>query len=309
VRPDLTLLAAIALDRWLGEPWEQLHPVVWMGRSIAWSSRRIPWDAPREEFRYGLGMAVGTPLLWSGAVWAAVRVAHAWNRVFGFLLGAWLLKTTFAVRSLDEAARRVHEALADGDLAAGRRAVARLVSRPVDSLDEAHVASAAVESVAESTADAFVGPWLTYALFGLPGAVAYRAVNTLDSMIGYHGRYEHVGCAPARLDDLVNLLPSRLAALCLILGARLAGADGRAAWRVMRRDHRLTESPNAGWPMAAMAGALGVILEKPGHYRLNGDAREPQPTDIVRSLTVMRGSVPWGAAVGMVIWGLRRGRG
>lgn len=304
--PDLTLLAALGLDALVGEPPARLHPVVWIGRSITWLVRGIPFGSPRREFGYGLLLAGGLPAAWAAAAWALVRAVDARSRPLGFALRAWLLKTTFAVRDLDGAGRRVAAPLAAGDLGAARAAVAMLVSRPVAGLDAWHVASAAVESVAEGTTDAFAGPWLSYAVAGLPGAVAYRVVNTLDSMIGYHGRYERAGRASARLDDLLNLLPARVSGLCVVLGA--GGADARRAWRAMRRDRRLTESPNAGWPMAAMAGALGVVLEKPGHYRLNAGAREPGPADIGRACGVMRRAACCAAGAALLARGARRAR-
>jgi adenosylcobinamide-phosphate synthase len=142
--------------------------------------------------------------------------------------------------------------------------------------------------VAENTTDSFIAPWLAFALFGLPGAVAYRAINTLDSMIGYHGKYEYLGKASARLDDLVNLIPARLSALLLVVGsAILPGQKVSRAWRIMWRDHRRTESPNAGWTMSGMAGALGVALEKVGHYRLGDPMRPLEPQDITRAIQTM----------------------
>jgi adenosylcobinamide-phosphate synthase len=167
------------------------------------------------------------------------------------------------------------------------------------------VASAAVESIAESVGDGIIGPWLAYALAGLPGAIGYRVVNTLDSMIGYHGRYEHLGWGAARLDDLVNVLPARLAALCLVLAAR-PGANPREAWRVLCADHRRTASPNAGWPMAAMAGALGIALEKPGHYRLHRGARPPATSDLARAMTLAQRATWWAAGVILLLRTMRR---
>lgn len=309
VRPDATFLAALALDRLLGEPPPALHPVVWLGRAVAWAAGGVPWGDPRREFRYGLLLAAGLPLAAAAAGWAAVRAARSRSRLGGFLLGAWLLKTTFAVRNLEEAALPVAAALERGDLPAARRAVAMLVSRPVAELDAAGVASAAVESVAESTADAFVGPWLAYAVAGVPGALVYRAVNTLDSMVGYHGRYEHAGRASARLDDALNLVPSRVAAACLAAAAAASGEDAAGAWRTARRDHGRTESPNAGWPMAAAAGALGVALEKPGHYRLNGDARPPGPADVRRAVRLARRAALPAALLALLVRAFLHGRG
>jgi adenosylcobinamide-phosphate synthase len=143
--------------------------------------------------------------------------------------------------------------------------------------------AAAIQSLAENASDSFVAPLFYYSLFGLPGAWAYRAVNTLDAMVGYHGRNEFVGKFAARLDDLLNLLPARLTALLIVIAAGLAGADARGAWRAWRRDHAHTASPNAGHPMSAVAGALGVVLEKVDHYRLNAGASEPAPADIARA--------------------------
>jgi adenosylcobinamide-phosphate synthase len=170
----------------------------------------------------------------------------------------------------------VRDRLAAGDLGGARAAVGRhLVSRPVDGLDEGATASAAVESLAENLSDSWVAPLCFYLVGGVPGAWAYRAVNTADAMIGYRlGMLERLGGASARLDDLLNLVPSRLAALALVAGARIGGESGSRAWEVWCRDGGSTASPNAGQTMAAMAGALGVTLEKRGHYRL-GDGPPP----------------------------------
>jgi adenosylcobinamide-phosphate synthase len=142
------------------------------------------------------------------------------------------------------------------------------------------VASAAIESVAENAADSFVSPLLFFLLLGVPGAMAYRVVNTLDAMWGYRGRYEYMGKSTARLDDLLNLVPARISALLLAIAAPLSGGSARGALRVLRRDRALTASPNAGWPMAAVAGALRVRLEKPGQYVL-GDNHNPLSPDTV----------------------------
>ena len=162
-----------------------------------------------------------------------------------------------------------------------------LVSRPAPTLDAPHIASAAIESVAENLTDSVLAPLLSYAVLGLPGAVAYRAINTADAMRGYRaGSLEHFGKAAARLDDLLNLVPARLAALLLVLAASLGGGDARGAWRSMWRQHALTASPNAGWAMSAMAGALRVRLEKPDHYVL-GQGRWPDLSDMKTSLRLL----------------------
>jgi adenosylcobinamide-phosphate synthase len=206
----------------------------------------------------------------------------------GILAEGLALKMTLSLRGLARSALAVGDDLARDDLAAARSRVGRdLVSRPTAGLAPADVASAAVESVAENLTDAFLAPALFFLLFGLPGAVAYRAVNTADAMIGYReGVLVYFGRVAARLDDVLNLVPARLAALALVLAAPLAGARGGRALATARRDHGRTASPNAGWTMAAMAGALGVTLAKPGAYRL-GDGPAPTAHDVVRSVRVM----------------------
>jgi adenosylcobinamide-phosphate synthase len=162
-----------------------------------------------------------------------------------------------------------------------------LVSRDTAALDAPLLAAAAIESLAENASDSVVAPLLAYALAGLPGACAYRAVNTLDAMVGYRGRYEYLGKVPARLDDLLNIAPARLTGLLIVAAAALCGADARQAWRAMWRDHATTDSPNAGYPMAAIAGALGVRLEKAGHYCLNAGGRAPTAEDVRRASWVV----------------------
>ncbi len=259
-----------------------------MGHAIAAGRRRLSGGSPALLLIRGTALvtmlvAASTLTGWGIAVVAA-KLGPA-----GLVLEALALKCTFALHGLASAAAAVAAELAHGDLAAARARVGRdLVSRSTGSLDEAHVASATIESVAENTTDSLVAPLLFYAAFGLPGAFCYRAVNTADAMIGYReGDLEHLGKVAARLDDLLNLVPTRLAALALVAGAALAGADARGALAVMRRDARRTASPNAGWTMAAMAGALGVTLEKHGHYVL-GDGRPPRREDVDRSLVVLR---------------------
>jgi adenosylcobinamide-phosphate synthase len=168
----------------------------------------------------------------------------------------------------------VGEAVAGGRIDAARAGLRALCSRDPSALDERALVAASIESVAENASDSFVAPLFWFAILGLPGAVFYRATNTLDAMIGYRGKYEWLGKASARLDDALNFLPARLTAWLLLAAAWLQRRDARRGARVLARDGARTESPNAGRPMAAMAGILGLELAKAGHYRL-GDALEP----------------------------------
>jgi adenosylcobinamide-phosphate synthase len=215
----------------------------------------------------------------------------------GVLLEALALKPAFAVRRLAGAARDVEAALRAGDLETARARAGRdLVSRPTADLTPDEVVSAAIESVAENLVDSVVAPLLAYAVGGLPAAWAYRAVNTADAMWGYRNvRYERFGKAAARLDDLANLVPARIGAAAIAAGAALVREDGLGAGRVAGAQHRRTASPNAGWPMAAMAGALRVGLAKRGAYRL-GDAPLPaSPEAIHRARRIL------GAAAALTI--------
>jgi adenosylcobinamide-phosphate synthase len=169
--------------------------------------------------------------------------------------------------------------------------VGQIVSREVAELDEARVAAAAVESLAENASDSVAAPLLYYVAFGLPGAYLYRMANTLDAMWGYRGRYEFLGKAAARTDDLLNLIPSRLAALATVVSCWAVGGSSPGAWVCARKDSARTASPNAGWPMAAMAGALGVRLEKVGHYALNAGGRSPEVADLRRAMRVTAASL------------------
>ena len=277
-----TLLLALAIDRWLGEPPARMHPVVWAGQLISALERRAP-KGPRKELAYGAIVAVGTTLLPAVAVRSAVWVIRPWPLCL--VAGAWLLKTCFAYRALEEAGLSVASPLTGGDLPAAREELRALVSRDRANLDESQIAAATIESLAENLGDGFVAPLLAYALGGLPAAVFYRAANTADSMLGYRGRYEYLGKASARLDDVLNLVPARLAALALVAAS---GAKAGRTWRTLTRDHRLTQSPNAGWTISAVAGALGVALRKPGYYRINDEAREPDVEDIHRALRLSR---------------------
>ncbi len=292
------LLAALAWDRWLGEPPAALHPVVWMGRVIGWFRRRAP-KRDGAAFVWGLVMAAGLPVLFAGLAGLTVLP------LVGPVLAVWLLTSCFAIRGLGEAGARVATHLEADDLSAGRAGLSWLCSRDPSELDATQVAAAALESVAENSSDSAVAPILFYVLGGLPAALAYRCVNTLDAMVGYRGALEWLGKASARLDDLANLIPARITGLLLLIAAMLrTDLSPGQGLRVMLQDHGKTESPNAGWPMAAMAGIVGVQLEKQGHYVLGRGLRPCDGVALARGVVVgdlaMTG---WGLIVATVLLG------
>lgn len=245
------------------------HPVIWAGRLIAaldTALNRPGWSRARRRAAGVLTLAV---LLALTVVLCAGLQRLLSSFPFGWAITAILASSLIAQRSLHAHVAAVAAALEGGGVAAGRVAVSKIVGRDLDALDEAGICRAAVESLAENFSDAVVAPAFWLALGGLAGAGAYKAVNTADSMIGHRdARHEAFGWASARLDDLVNLPASRLAALVIVLAAfALPGASGRHAWRAVRRDAKRHRSPNAGWPEAAMAGALGFSLAGPRAYR------------------------------------------
>lgn len=302
----LALLLALLLDLALGEPPNRAHPTVWTGKSVALAERIAPDSESSQSLQLvaGAAMALLIPAAWGAIAWAATFGLMQLHPLAYLLVVAVLLKTTFSVRMLHRVAADIGRILSSGDVAEARRQMSALVSRDTSQLTIGQMAAGAIESVAENITDSVVGPLLAFALFGLPGAVAYRAINTLDSMVGYHGRYEYLGKASARLDDLVNLIPARLAALLLwATTAVLPGMAGGRAWSVMLAHRGRTESPNAGWTMAAMAGGLGVTLEKIGHYSLGNPAPEPLPKHIGIATRALYGTTALSAGVAIgLIW-------
>ncbi|HEX4407044.1 MAG TPA: adenosylcobinamide-phosphate synthase CbiB [Polyangia bacterium] len=282
----IILVAAVVADLLFGEPPARVHPVVWMGRLQKWLRARAP-ALPAPAFAWGALMALAGPLVFGGGTAWLLGLTGGLVRA---LVAIYLLKSAFAMRALGAAALRVRRALDADDLPAARAALGHLVSRDTASLDASLIAAAAVESVAENASDSIVAPLFFYAIGGVPAAIAYRAINTLDSMIGYRGDLEWLGKCAARVDDAANIIPARLTALLVIATARLGDGSPARAFAVWRRDRARTESPNAGHPMAAMAGALGITLEKAGVYRLGGGLRAPVARDITRAVRVLGGA-------------------
>ncbi|KUL93094.1 cobalamin biosynthesis protein CobD [Bosea sp. WAO] len=306
------LLAALLIEAALGYPARLYawigHPVTWIGALIARLDRGLNRESAAFAARRLAGLFALAILL---CVTLAASLALLWlcslAGAFALLPLALLASTLLAQRSLHEHVAAVAEGLENGGLPGGRKAVSMIVGRDPESLDEAGVARAAIESLSENFSDGIVAPAFWLGMGGLTGAVLYKAINTADSMIGHKSpRHLAFGWAAARLDDLVNLPASRLTALMLVGAAALdRQADASAAWRAVRRDARRHRSPNAGWPEAAMAGALGLRLAGPrvyGAVRVEdgwmGDGRaEATAADIRRALGLYRKSC-------LLLWGL-----
>jgi adenosylcobinamide-phosphate synthase len=268
----LSLLIALAIDAWYGDPvalYRKLpHPVVVIGNAIGWADRRFNRDGDAPLRRRNAGVVLVIVLVAAALAVGAGIQALLLALPLGWLWLGIAMSALIAQRSLYGHVADVARAIEVSGLEGGRLAVAKIVGRDPNRLDRAGVSRAAIESLAENFSDAVVAPVFWTALLGLPGLVAYKAINTADSMIGHRSpRHQDFGWAAARLDDVVNFPAARLSALLMILGALLLpGADGPRALAVTLRDARNHRSPNAGWPEAALAGALGFALNGPRAY-------------------------------------------
>lgn len=297
--------AALLLDALVGEPPEALHPTVLMGRAIsAFERSALDLEDPTSRRLAGAFLAVSLPAL----VFVATRVlVSAAPRSLRGIVEAALISTSLSMRGLAGAAAPVERALRAGDLDEARARVGRFVGRDTAGLSAAESARAAIESVAENTSDGVVAPMLYALALGAPGALAYRAVNTLDSMVGYKAEpYTNLGWASARLDDLANLPPAR----ATVLAVAASSGKPRETLHSARRYGPLSASPNAGRVEAAFAGALGVRLGGTNSYGgvvregpVLGDGRRPRPEDIGRSVALMRRCCLLLAALALLLLG------
>lgn len=309
----LAMVVAMVIDAMIGWPAPVFrrigHPVTWIGRLISALEGRWNTGSTRRRFVFGFVTTLLTVMACI-LIASALSFALPQNWIGTVIVGilAWPL---VAVRSMYTHVADVARPLVQGDVPAARYAVSMIVGRDPAQLDKPAIARATLESLAENTSDGIVAPIFWGALFGLPGIAAYKAINTLDSMIGHrNSRYEYFGKAAARLDDGVNLLPSRLTGVLFALTCR-------RPWRALRcvlRDARLHRSPNAGWPEAALAGALGVRLSGPRVYGdqinnepwINDTCPDPDPRDIWRGLRQYTHAL-LALALGLVLWALLRG--
>lgn len=289
------IVLGFLLDLWLADPSWMPHPVVGMGRCITRLEvvlrSRFP-VTPEGERTAGKVLAAVLPLGTLAVTGTVCWLAGKIHPLLGLAVQTLWCWQALAVKGLAVESRNVYRCLAAGDLEAARKAVARIVGRDTQALTEEGVTKAAVETVAENFSDGVVAPLLYMLLGGAPLALCYKAINTMDSMIGYKNqRYLHFGRAAAHLDDAANYLPARLAALFWIAAAACTGQSAQNAWRIWRRDRRNHASPNSAQTESACAGALGVQLAGPAYYfgeyydkPTIGDAGRPvEPLDIVRA--------------------------
>lgn len=305
---------ALLVERWLGYPQRLVesigHPVIWMGRFISFMERGVDrrQRTPRQRRDAGIFTLVVLLLVTLGITLVIQQVLRAMP--FGWVLEILLATPLLAQKELGRAVEAVATALRNS-LEAGREAVSHIVGRDPEALDEAGVARAAIETLAESTSDGVVAPWFWLVLLGLPGIALYKAINTADSMIGHlNERYRDYGWAAARLDDVVNWIPARLTAVLVTAACFVTPhASPGKAWAMAKRDARKHASPNSGWPEASFAGALGFRLGGPRSYAGEvvdlpsfGDGKSALVgSDILRALVLYRSTLNVLLALSVVV--------
>jgi len=291
---DSVLIFALAflIDLVFGEYPDRIHPTIGIGKLILYLKKRAKNSNPKMEKANGVLMALVIILIVALPVFLLLywlrSLPFPFGEVLYIVVGAILFKATFAISGMGQYTKPIAVALKQGNIDGARKWLPYIVRRDPNSLNERQIISAAVESIAESTTDGITSPFFFFALFGVPGAFAYRVINTLDSMVGYKNEeYRNIGWFSAKMDTITNYIPSRITAYLMVPAAMLLGENWRQSWRILQRDKHKTSSPNAGFTISAMAGALDIQLEKQGCYTLGDDKGHISHEDIGKALRVM----------------------
>ena len=303
----LIFLLAFLIDAVLGEYPDRIHPTIGIGKIISYLKPKLKNPNPKIEKANGVLLAITVMLIALLPVFLLLFwIRQSFGSIPYIIVGAVLFKATFAVKGMGQYTKPIAAALKKSDLAEARKWLPFIVRRDPNTLNEKQITSAAVESIAESTTDGITAPFFFFALFGVPGAFAYRVVNTLDSMVGYKTpENKNIGWFSANLDTIANYIPARLTAYLMVAASFLLRENWRESWRILQRDKGKTTSINAGWTISAMAGALNTQLEKQGHYTL-GDDHGISPEHIPRALRVMTlTAILFGAVVVLPLLALR----
>ncbi len=296
----LVIILAVAIDLLLGDPrpwkpWNRmynLHPSVLMGNFTKWLEPHFKNPKPKIEKLNGVFLALIVIITFTVPVYFGLSLIYAFlGLVVYVLIAAFLLKLTICIKLETDGAIAVAKAIESGDLVEARK-YAHFSRRDPTNLTGPQIGSAVIESMAENLIDFKLSPILSYALFGVSGAIAFRAVNTLDGTVGFKDpEHINIGWFSANLDTVINYIPTRLTAVLIVLASAILGLDYENAWAIAKRDHAKTPSRNHGWPMAAMAGALRIQLEKPGQYVLGEQTEELTPEKIVRALRIRNATI------------------
>ena len=285
---------ALLLDFLIGDPKTKYHPTAWIGKLIAVLVPFSRNNSPKKELFGGILIVFTVVVIVSTLLVAldfgiSLLTIDIVSLVVSIVVGSILLKTTIAIRGMQKHALSVVDALEKDDLDSARNHLSMIVKRNTKNLDKNHISSAVLESVSENTVDGVTGPLFYYAIFGLPGAFVYRAINTIDSMIGYKtSLFRNIGWFGANCDTILNYIPSRLTGLVMILSALILGYNWKESFYIMKRDGRKLESPNAGFPIAALAGALGTKLEKINYYAVGDGNIEFTKSHIISAIRLMK---------------------
>jgi len=285
---------ALLLDFLIGDPKTKYHPTAWIGKLIAVLVPFTRNNSPKKELFGGIlivfaVVAIVSTLLVALDFGISLLTIDVVSLVVSIVVGSILLKTTIAIRGMQKHALSVVDALEKDDLDSARNHLSMIVKRNTKHLDKNHISSAVLESVSENTVDGITGPLFYYAIFGLPGAFVYRAINTIDSMVGYKtSLFRNIGWFGANCDTILNYIPSRLTGLVMILSALILGYNWKESFYIMRRDGKKLESPNAGFPIAALAGALGTKLEKINYYAVGDGNIEFTKSHIISAIRLMK---------------------
>ena len=285
---------ALGLDFVFGDPKSRYHPTAWIGTLIA---KLTPLAKNQSGYVEKLG-GIFVVIITVGVVVTLLSILDIGISLFttnwliivaSVVVGAILLKTTIAIRGMERYALAVVDSLEQDNLDSARANLAMIVKRNTKNLDKNHVFSGVLESISENTVDGIIGPLFYYALFGLPGAFVYRIINTADSMIGYKTDiFKNVGWFAATCDSILNYIPSRLTGLVMIISAAILQNNWKESYKIMIRDGKKTESPNAGYPMAALAGALETKFEKINHYKLGNGEITLTKQHVYSAITMMK---------------------
>lgn len=285
---------AILIDLIFGDPKNRYHPTAWIGTLIA---KFTPLAKHQNPIFEKIGGVLIIVIISSIVILLLLSIDFGISLIFtdyislvvSVLVGIMLLKSTIAIRGMEKHAINVLESLENNNLNMARNHLSMIVKRNTTNLDKNHILSGVLESISENTVDGITGPMFYYAFFGLPGAFFYRIVNTADSMIGYKNNlFKNLGWFTATCDTILNYIPSRLTGLMMIISAAILHNNWRHSYKIMMRDGKKTESPNAGYPMAALAGALETKFEKINHYKLGDGEIILTKQHVISAINIMK---------------------
>ena len=287
-------ISALILDLCLGDPKNKFHPTSWIGIFIAKLVPLIKNKSPQKEKLGGIFLVIiVTSVISALLAFLFLGIKNLSTELVGIIIsiivGTVLLKTTIAIRGMEKHALAVMDSIEKNDLESARINLSMIVKRDTKNLDKNHVLSGTLESISENTVDGVTGPLFYFAFFGIIGAFVYRIVNTIDSMIGYKTSiFRNVGWFGANCDKILNYIPARITSFLMIIGAMILGNNWKNSYQIIKRDAKNTESPNAGYPMAALAGALGTRFEKIDHYSIGEGKIELTKSHLHSAISLMK---------------------